>query len=155
MKQNREKRGNPKPNTSGLRPWKPGQSGNPNGRPRNMVPAQISRILGKKQAKKLYKLTDAEISEWESILLTMTASQLKLLAQWDEANAYPKGLAISILTDMKNGNTRTLDKLRERVIGKPYERIEITGKDGTELLPPRVLTKQEAKELLEGLENDY
>jgi len=120
-----------------------------------MVPAQISRILGKKQAKKLYKLTDAEISEWESILLTMTASQLKLLAQWDEANAYPKGLAISILTDMKNGNTRTLDKLRERVIGKPYERIEITGKDGTELLPPRVLTKQEAKELLEGLENDY
>lgn len=135
--------------------FKKGQSGNPKGRPPSRVPEQLVKIMGKVQAKKFYKLSAVEITEWEAALLTMNANQLKLLAQWDEANAYPKGLAISILTDMKNGNTKTLDKLRERVLGRPTQRMEITGKDGAEFMPARVLTKKEAKELLDGLENEY
>ena len=135
--------------------FKKGQSGNPKGRPPSRVPEQLIKIMGKVQAKKFYKLSAVEITEWEAALLTMNANQLKLLAQWDEANAYPKGLAISILTDMKNGNTKTLDKLRERVIGRPTQRMEITGRDGADFMPARVLTKQEAKELLDGLENEY
>lgn len=136
-------------------PFKKGQSGNPKGRPPSRVPEQLVKIMGKVQAKKFYKLSAVEITEWEAALLTMNANQLKLLAQWDEANAYPKGLAISILTDMKNGNTKTLDKLRERVIGRPTQRMEITGKDGADFMPARVLTKKEAKELLDGLEEEY
>lgn len=136
-------------------PFKKGQSGNPKGRPPNRVPEQLVKIMGKAKAKKFYKFTAEEITEWEAALLTMSANQIKLLAQWDEANAYPKGLAISILTDMKNGNTKTLDKLRERVIGKPTQRVEVTGRDGSDFMPARVLTKQEAKELLDGLEEDY
>ena len=136
-------------------PFKKGQSGNPKGRPPSRVPEQLVKIMGKVQAKKFYKLSAVEITEWEAALLTMNANQLKLLGQWDEANAYPKGLAISILTDMKNGNTKTLDKLRERVIGRPTQRMEITGRDGADFMPARVLTKQEAKELLDGLENEY
>ena len=135
--------------------FKKGQSGNPKGRPPSRVPERLVKIMGKVQAKKFYKLSATEITEWESALLTMNANQLKLLAQWDEANAYPKGLAISILTDMKNGNTKTLDKLRERVVGRPTQRMEITGRDGADFMPARVLTKQEAKELLDGLENEY
>lgn len=135
--------------------FKKGQSGNPKGRPPSRVPEQLVKIMGKVQAKKFYKLSAVEITEWEAALLTMNANQLKLLAQWDEANAYPKGLAISILTDMKNGNTKTLDKLRERVLGRPTQRMEITGKDGAEFMPARVLTKKEAKELLDGLEEEY
>lgn len=135
--------------------FKKGQSGNPKGRPPSRVPEQLVKIMGKVQAKKFYKLSAVEITEWEAALLTMNANQLKLLAQWDEANAYPKGLAISILTDMKNGNTKTLDKLRERVIGRPTQRMEITGRDGADFMPARVLTKKEAKELLDGLENEY
>ena len=136
-------------------PFKKGQSGNPKGRPPNRVPEQLVKIMGKVQAKKFYKLSAVEINEWEAALLTMNANQLKLLAQWDEANAYPKGLAISILTDMKNGNTKTLDKLRERVIGRPTQRMEITGRDGADFMPARILTKKEAKELLDDLEEEY
>lgn len=136
-------------------PFKKGQSGNPKGRPPSRVPEQLVKIMGKVQAKKFYKLSAVEITEWEAALLAMNASQLKLLAQWDEANAYPKGLAISVLMDMKSGNTKTLDKLRERVIGRPTQRMEITGKDGSEFMPARVLTKKEAKELLDGLEEEY
>lgn len=145
------------PNRKNIIPYqfKPGQSGNPKGRPPNRVPAQLVKIMGKVQARKFYKLSSEEVTEWEAALLAMSANQLKLLAQWDEANAYPKGLAISILSDMKRGNTKTLDKLRERVIGRPTQRMEITGKDGSEFMPARVLTKKEAKDLLDGLEEEY
>lgn len=135
--------------------FKKGQSGNPKGRPPNRVPKQLVKIMGKVQAKKFYKLSAEEITEWEAALLAMSANQLKLLAQWDEANAYPKGLAISILSDMKRGNTKTLDKLRERVIGRPTQRMEITGKDGSEFIPARILTKKEAVELLQKLEDEF
>jgi hypothetical protein len=108
-------------------PFKPGQSGNPNGRPKNRVPAQLAKVMGKSQAKKIFNLNNSELEEWEATLLTLNANQLKLLAQWDEASAYPKGLAISILYDMKNGNTKTLDKLRERIGGKPSQRLELSG----------------------------
>lgn len=135
--------------------FKKGQSGNPKGRPPNRVPKQLVKIMGKVQAKKFYKLSAEEITEWEAALLAMSANQLKLLAQWDEANAYPKGLAISILSDMKRGKTKTLDKLRERVIGRPTQRMEITGKDGSEFIPARILTKKEAVELLQKLEDEF
>ena len=145
------------PNRKNIIPhqFKPGQSGNPKGRPPNRVPTQLVKIMGKVQARKFYNLSATEINEWEAAILTMNANQLKLLAQWDDANAYPKGLAISVLMDMKNGNTKTLDKLRERVIGKPAQRMEITGKDGKDIVPARILTKKEAKELLDELEKNY
>ena len=77
------------------------------------------------------------------------------MAKWDEAPAYPKGLAIALLTDMKNGKTTTLDKLRERVHGKEIQRIELTGKDGAALIEPRTLTKDEARALFEELQDKY
>lgn len=85
----------------------------------------------------------------------MSANDLKLLAKWDEAPAYPKGLAIAVLNDMKNGKTTTLDKLRERQYGKPTQRMEVTGKDGGDLIPARTLSKEEAAELLKSLNEKY
>ena len=35
---------------------------------------------------------------------------------------------------MKNGKTTALDKLRERQYGKPTQRMELTGKDGGDLI---------------------
>ena len=120
-------------------PFKPGQSGNPKGRPKNRVPEQLAKVMGKAQAKKIFKLNNLELEEWDAILLTLTVNQLKLLSQWDKTIAYPKGLAISILYDMKNGNTKTLDKLRERVFGRPTQRMEITGRDGKDLVTDPIM----------------
>lgn len=136
--------------------FKPGQSGNPKGRPKNRVPDNLVKIFGSKaKAKKFYCLTVAEINEWEAVILTLSAEDLKVLAKWSDAPAYPKGLAIAVLSDMKNGKTTTLDKLRERQHGKPTQRMEITGKDGADFMPARTLTKEEAKELLENLQKEY
>ncbi len=148
---------NDNPNTKGIEPHKfqKGQSGNPKGRPKNRVPEALASILGKAKAKKFYQITEEEINDWERAILTMSANEIKLLASWEDASSYPKGLAISILFDMKNGNTKTLDRLRERQFGKATQRVELTGKDGADLVPARVLTKAEAKELLGNLENEF
>jgi hypothetical protein len=107
--------------------FKKGQSGNPAGRPKNRVPEAMAKIIGKGRAKKFYSLTELEINMWESNILTMNLSQIQLLAKWEDAPAYAKGLAISILYDLKNGSTKTLDKLRDRQFGKPSNKIEMTG----------------------------
>lgn len=136
--------------------FKPGQSGNPKGRPKSRVPEQLVKIFGSKaRAKKFYSLSSVEIDEWEAAILSFSTNDLKLLAKWDAAPAYPKGLAIAVLSDMKNGKTTTLDKLRERQYGKPTQRMELTGKDGGDLIPARTLTKEEAADLLNSLNEKY
>lgn len=115
--------------------FQPGQSGNPNGRPRNRVPASLAIIFAsKKRAKEFYALSGTEIDSWENAVLALSSSELQALMKWKDAPAYPKGLAIAILSDMRDGKTTTIDKLRERQHGKPSDRIEITGKDGKDLL---------------------
>ncbi len=146
------------PNPENIRPhqFKPGQSGNPKGRPKSRVPEQLVKIFGSKaRAKKFYSLSAVEINEWEAAILTFSANDLKLLAKWEDAPAYPKGLAIAVLRDMSNGKTTTLDKLRERQYGKPTQRMEVTGKDGGDLIPARTLTKEEAADLLNSLNEKY
>jgi hypothetical protein len=147
---------NPKPNKQNLqKPFEKGTSGNPKGRPPSRVPDALKVVLGTKKAKKFYQLNEAEVNEWEAAVLTMTTDELKALAQWTDANSYAKGLAMAILFDLKNGSTKTIDKLRERQFGKAIQKVELTGKDGADLMPARTLTKAEAKELLENLSDEY
>ena len=54
------------PNPENITPhqFKPGQSGNPKGRPKSRVPEQLVKIFGSKaKAKKFYSLSAVEINE--------------------------------------------------------------------------------------------
>jgi hypothetical protein len=150
---------NPHPNTSGLKPpFKKGESGNPKGRPASRVPAALKIVLGRKKAQKFYQLNETEINEWEAAVLTMTTTELKALASWEDANSYPKGLAISILFDMKNGNTKTIDKLRERQFGKAIQKVELTGADGrpfnNEPISIEIIDKREDVRINDNTDNE-
>ena len=39
---------------------------------------------------------------------------------------YPRNLAIAIISDIKNGVTKTIDKLRDRQFGESKKQIDIT-----------------------------
>lgn len=93
-----------------------------------MPEALVKIFKSRRKAKAFYALTGYEIDEWESAVMTMKASELKDLVKWEDAPAYPKGLAIAILSDMKDGRTTTLDKLRARQFGEVTQKVELTGR---------------------------
>ena len=144
-------------NTENLKaPWKPGQSGNPKGRPKNRVVNEwLPQCFGKKRTKQIKALSQAEIDAWEQLLICLSAPELTVIAKWDESPSYAKNIALSILFDMKNGKTATIDKLRERQYGKPIQKVELTGKDGASLLSNQLISIDEAKNLLSKLNDEY
>lgn len=112
-------------------------------------------VMSKSKAKKFEALSGTDCDDIEAQLLTYTTDELKAVAQWADASAFAKAKAIAILTDMKNGKTTTIDRIRERLHGKPAQRMEVTGKDGADLIPARTLTKEEAQELFSDLNKEY
>ena len=62
----------------------------------------------------------------------------------------------SLLKSINNGSdTATIFFLKTKGKKRGYvERTELSGNDGKDLIPARTLTKEEAKQLLNDLEND-
>lgn len=136
-------------------PWKPGESGNLKGRKKNRVVNEwLPQCFGHKRAKQIKALSQEEIDMWEQLLMYLSHPELSVIAKWDDSPAYAKNIAMSILFDIKNGKTTTIDKLRERQYGKPIQRIELTGKDGSNLLGKGV-SIEEAKQIINDLESGY
>ena len=112
--------------------FKRGQVANPNGRPVNRVLNTLSKALTKTRAEEL-SMTKAEVEEWEGKLITLCLEDLKKICKDPDAPTYAVNVAMAIITDIKNGRTITIDKLRDRRYGKVSDKLEITGKDGAEL----------------------
>ena len=134
---------------------KPGQSGNPKGRPKSRVDAYKVNLMGKKKAKEIFVITPLELTEWYETIITMTMAELKALESSEDVPALIKNYIRAMVTDMNAGRTTTVDKIVERLYGKAIQRFEHTGADGSDLVPARTLTKDEAKELIGDLENEY
>ena len=96
-----------------------------------------------------------EVQQWEQFLMVASSDDVVILAQDSGIPVYARAIAKAILVDMKNGKTRTLDKLRDRIYGKVTDRVELTGRDGAPLVPARRLTQEEAGKLFRKLEEEF
>jgi hypothetical protein len=115
----------------------------------------LEAALGKKGARKFERLTKQNKDDIDSILESATTDALMFIAKWDGATAYAKGRALAILNDMKKGQTNQLDRISARLHGEPTRRMELTGKDGADLMPARTLTREEVGDLLKQLDKEF
>ena len=106
--------------------WKPGESGNPKGRPKK--PVLTMKVEG-------YKL--AEINDTIQMMCSMTAEELKKIWDNPKATILEKTIASALKKSIEKGNLDSMETLLNRVYGKPKEKMDITTA-GEKINEPRV-----------------
>ena len=94
--------------------FKPGQSGNPNGRP--PVAGDVLKIR---------KVTNDEIKEVGSLLLESNEQGIVELANNDETPMLKKWITEVALKGKKNGDMGTLNALLDRIVGKVKDVVQV------------------------------
>jgi hypothetical protein len=97
--------------------WEKGESGNPKGRPKKLVPSM--KIEG-------YKLT--EINDTIQSIISMNMDDLKKV--WNDPNAtiLEKTVAGALRKSLEKGNLESVETLLNRVYGKPKEKLDVESK---------------------------
>ena len=98
----------------GAKPFEPGESGNPNGRPRKYV------TLLKEQG---YKLS--EINDTIQVMMSMDMDELSNVYKNPKATVLEKTIANAMNKSLQKGSLYSLDTLLTRVYGKPKEQMDI------------------------------
>ena len=98
----------------GAKPFEPGESGNPNGRPRKYV------TLLKEQG---YKLS--EINDTIQVMMSMDMDELSDVYKNPKATVLEKTIANAMNKSLQKGSLYSLDTLLSRVYGKPKEQMDI------------------------------
>jgi hypothetical protein len=98
----------------GAKPFEPGESGNPNGRPRKYV------TLLKEQG---YKLS--EINDTIQVMMSMNMEELNEVYKNPKATIIEKTIANAMNKSLQKGSLYSLDTLLTRVYGKPKEQMDI------------------------------
>lgn len=102
-------------NTSGLRPWKPGQSGNPKGR-KKLDP----------ELKRLRQLTQDQFKELIQLALDSNVKELKKIAEHPSTSALKVGICTALHKAIAKGDWKTLKAIVEKIVGPDTIKIDHT-----------------------------
>lgn len=133
--------------------WKPGQSGNPNGRPKGAkrrIKELLESLLTVKQINENTTLEECDIEAIEKAILSLDTPALQAIAKSEKTPVYMRTLAMAAMWDMKNGKTGTMNLLRDRQFGAVKKQVDVTTKG--ESMVPQSMTPDEAKDLLKRIE---
>lgn len=100
-----------------LKIWEKGESGNPKGRLKKLVPSM--KVEG-------YKLT--EINDTIQSIISMTMDELKDVWNNPKSTILEKTVAGALKKSLEKGNLESVETLINRVYGKPKEKIDIESK---------------------------
>jgi hypothetical protein len=104
----------PKPENLIPHQMKPGETRNPNGRPRKYV--STLKAQG-------YKL--AEINDCIQVMMAMTIEELKDAFENPNATVLEKTIAAAIKRSIEKGSLYSIETLLSRVYGKPKEQVDM------------------------------
>lgn len=125
---------------TGGRDFKPGQSGNPNGKPK-MSP----------EFKALKCLTASEYNKLVSSAFTLKDNEIQSLLDDPNISSLHKAFAHAVLIGRMTGDLNRLNYITDRVFGKVKEKIEV------KQVKPTVLEKRDGTQLVftnEPVEDD-
>jgi hypothetical protein len=97
--------------------WEKGESGNPKGRPKKLVPSM--KIEG-------YKLT--EINDTIQSIISMNLEELKEVWNNPNSTVLEKTVAGALRKSLEKGNLESVETLLNRVYGKPKEKLDVESK---------------------------
>lgn len=97
--------------------FKPGVSGNPNGRPRKYVSA-----LGKE-----FGYTNTEVKDAMKGLLGMSEAELQDVSDNKKATALERAISKALLRAIKKGEVNTIEAVITRPFGSPNKPIDVKG----------------------------
>jgi len=104
-------------NEQNLKPFKPGQSGNPAGRPKN----RFAHI------KELYELSSTDIDDLIKYALSLNVNELKTIINDPNTPAVQVAVFRAIVDGSKQGNLYNIYQLLDRVFGAVKQPVEVTG----------------------------
>jgi hypothetical protein len=113
---------NKNPNIENLEPFKKGQSGNPNGRPKKIETILKEHFLDEHNL----KLSKCQVQDMIQVILGKTKKELIELAKNDELPFWVSLIAKKAERDFSKGSIHILDVLFDRVYGKPKEEVNQT-----------------------------
>lgn len=109
----------------------PGETGNPNGRPKKLVSSLIAQL----KEEGYEGVTNGQISDVISLLLNLEKDRVKKLAEDSTQPIYVQRISRRLVTATDKEIGDFIDKQLDRAHGKPKQAMEHTGKDGETLIP--------------------
>lgn len=127
---------NPSPATR----WKKGKSGNPAGPMPGVIAKKELKEWTQQSVATAYKnLMNLEIPDLRQIADSLTTPVLEVI------------IARALLRDRMEGTTDNTERILDRAIGKVPQRTEMTGLEGTPLVPPNIIFETGGREFKEGM----
>ena len=98
-------------------PWKPGESGNPNGAPKK----EINHLADMVQRDFNLKLTKGDKFQIIESLLEKSKEELQIVIDDSTSPVFMVSIAIAIIGDMQAKRINTVESIFDRVFGRPKQ----------------------------------
>lgn len=121
--------------------WKPGESGNPNGRPRKLVSTLISEM----NAVGVEPLKASQIMDAYETLFNMTIKEITEKALDNDQPIFIRIIAKAMLS---NKGSEMLDKMMDRAHGRSKQSLDIKGEIKTDTIDYSKLSDAALKEIM-------
>ena len=126
----------------------PGETGNPNGRPKKLVSSLIAQL----KEEGYEGVTNGQISDVISLLLNLEKDRVKQLAEDAKQPIYVQRISRRLVTATDKEIGDFIDKQLDRAHGKAKTQVDVTS-NGETITGGAELSKEQEQRILEALKN--